>query len=73
MLCSIGPIAHHLAIVAQGCKGLIVGELDREGFSCRELEELASRRWDSITAAVVLKPPLRFGEIEERIDRSVGI
>jgi hypothetical protein len=47
--------------------------LNGEGSACRKLEELASRWWEGVTAAIMLEPPLGLRKLVQWIYCCVGI
>ena len=71
MLLSIWPIAHKLAVVFQRSLSAIMGQFDSEGAASGDFEEGILGRRGIVAAAVVLEPPVGFGEVVERVDGEV--
>jgi len=70
---TVGPRARKLAVVRECGLSTVVGELNGELASSRELKELASWRWDSVTATISLEPPLVSAQVEEWADDGVCV
>ena len=73
MLLSIWPITHKLAVVFQRSLSAIMGQLDGEGTAGGDFEEGILGGRGIVAAAVVLEPPVSFGEVVEGTDGEVVV
>jgi hypothetical protein len=73
MLLAVGPVGGLLAGVGERSEGAVVCEFDDEGAVCWKLEKFTEFGRSGVAAAIVLEPPVFFGEVEEWVHGEVGI
>lgn len=70
---SIWPIAHVGTIICERSLRSIMRQFNSEGATSGDFEERVFSRRSIVAAAVVLEPPVLFGEVVERVDGEVVV